>query len=92
MTVLLTLVLTLEGTVQTLEGLLDKDVGLGVRFHGVTDITELPFERLLSRTHDHVPLQVRTDLNLVLQSHHCKGVSLVCECRCTVSWIELRLA
>jgi hypothetical protein len=37
----------LEGTVQTLEGVLDTDVGLEVRLHGATDVTELAFERLL---------------------------------------------
>lgn len=51
----------LEGTVQTLEGVLDSDVGLEVRLHGATDVTELAFERLLPRMHDHVPLQVRAD-------------------------------
>lgn len=51
----------LEGTVQTLEGVLDADVGLEVRLHGATDVTELALERLLSRMHDHVPLQVRAD-------------------------------
>lgn len=49
---------------QTLEGVLDTDVGLEVRLHGAADVTELAFERLLSRMHDHVPLQVRADFEL----------------------------
>lgn len=57
-------VLALEGTVQTLEGVLDADVRLEVRLHGAADIAELALERLLPRVHDHVPLQVRADFEL----------------------------